>query len=70
MVTELNKFGVIKNLCNLNIQHFFIFNYKGVGGRGVGGVGSKESQWLKSGKQLLKHLNVSNVVLGTFSYNN
>ena len=53
MVTELNKFGVkyiliskvmIKNLCNLNTQYSFIFNYKGVGGRGVGRVGSKESQ--------------------------
>ena len=51
---------------------FFIINYGGVGGRGVVGEGVNErglNKW-NHGKMIKISSNVSNVVLGTSSYNN
>ena len=64
----------IKNLSNLSNENLnsFILNYGGVGGRGVWGEGVNERGLNKRnhGKIIEISENVSNVVLGTSSYNN
>ena len=66
----------IKNLSNLSNENLnsFILNYGGIGGRGVWGGGEEVNERGLNKRNYRKIIeiseNVSNVVLGTSSYNN